>query len=60
MTDGAADMSDDARKLKVEHRRNAVESSARDLLSHLMQLREYEPLSVEDETLVRMLLERQG
>ena len=53
-------MSDDARKLKVEHRRNAVESSARDLLSHLMQLREYEPLSVEDETLVRMLLERQG
>ena len=53
-------MSDDARKLKVEHRRNAVESSARDLLNHLLQLREYEPLSVEDETLVRMLLERQG
>ncbi len=51
-------MSDDARKLKVEHRRNAVESSARDLLNHLLQLREYEPLSLPDEALVATLMER--
>lgn len=48
----------DARKLKIEHRRNAVESSARDLLSHLMQLREYEPLSIRDEALLATLTER--
>lgn len=53
-------MSDDAVKLKVEHRRNAVEASARDLLSHLLQLREYEPLSIRDEALLATLTERVG
>ena len=51
-------MSDNARRLKIEHRRNGADRAARDLLNHLLQLRDYEQLSLLDEALVVALPER--
>lgn len=42
----------------TERQRTRVDQTARDLLNHLLQLREYEPLSLLDEALVVSLNDR--
>lgn len=49
---------DIAKRRKIGNRRNAVDAAARELLDHLLQLRDYTHLDPDEEALVSMLRNR--